>query len=355
MSELKDVYQDDKSDIDDDTMSTRSVSTDSFFMQTEEALKEEENTILMEAQIAAAVLKNKSPEARRGRQKMMIRATYGEFMCTLLFYTPIFGVIMNSSISKWNSDASVLLTAFVGGFQAICVSYAFSGVSGAHFNSSISFALWLTGKLSSRKTIGYICVQLLASIVAMAILTSMFHGSLQNAYLACTVTPVDSNTLGKVFATEFFLTFILSYVAFTVAFEEAEDEKKNNMSLKTMSDSKGLAIYASTPQSKSGFAPFTIGFAIFILSMIGGTSGGAFNPGRIFGPAIFSGKWDYLWLYWLGEVIGASAAGLLVVNLHRFGLKSDKSEQSSASVTQSLKTRKLAGRAFKSNSKALKL
>ena len=92
------------------------------------------------------------------------------------------------------------------------------------------------------------------------------------------------------------------------------------MCVKTISDSKGLTLYASTPQSKTGFAPFSIGFTIFSLCLIGGTSGGAFNPGRLLGPAIFSGKWDYIYLYWIGEVIGASCAGLLVNNLHRIGL-----------------------------------
>jgi glycerol uptake facilitator-like aquaporin len=278
----------------------------------------------LEENVAKAVCKDKSPEAKQGRQKMMVRATYGEFMCTLLFYTPIFGVLMNMSDSEDSDTVKAVVISFVGGFQAICVSFAFSSISGAHFNSSISFALWLTGKLSSRRLIGYVFAQLLASVVAMAILSSIFQGPLESAYIACTVTPSEEQNLGYVFATEFFLTFMLAYVAFTVAFEEAESDKKHTMSLKTISDSKGLALYASTPLSRSGFAPFSIGFTIFCLSFIGGSSGGAFNPGRLFGPALFSGKWDYLWLYWIGEVLGASCAGLLVSNLHRFGLKGDQ-------------------------------
>lgn len=95
---------------------------------------------------------------------------------------------------------------------------------------------------------------------------------------------------------------------------------KDSMSFKTISDSRGLTLYTSTPQSKTGFAPFAIGFTIFSLSLIGGSSGGAFNPGRLFGPAVLSGKLVHLWLYFLAEILGASFAGLLVHNLHRFGL-----------------------------------
>jgi glycerol uptake facilitator-like aquaporin len=300
-------------------------STDALIqLAAEKEIKAKEKINVLETVIEEKVKKDKSPEARLGRMKMTIRAVYGEFMCALLFYGPIFGTLMNFTLAGDEPELTSLAVAFVGGFQAIGVSFAFSSVSGAHFNSSISFALWLTGKLSNRRLVFYVFAQLLASVVAMAIMTGIFHGDLSAAYNACTVTPGDDRTLGRVFATEFFLTFFLTYIAFTVAFEEAESQKKENMSFKSISDSKGLTLYASTPQSKSGFAPFAIGLTIFSLSLIGGTSGGAFNPGRIFGPALFANRWDYLWLYWIGEVVGASTAGLLVTNLHRFGLKEDK-------------------------------
>lgn len=100
-------------------------------------------------------------------------------------------------------------------------------------------------------------------------------------YNAIAVTPLDDTALGRVFFTEFVTTFILTYTAFTVAFEDAENQKKESMSFKTISDSKGLTLYASNPQSKTGFAPFSIGFTIFSLNLVGGSSGGAFNPGKI--------------------------------------------------------------------------
>ncbi len=40
----------------------------------------------------------------------------------------------------------------------------------------------------------------------------------------------------------------------------------------------------------------------------------------MFGPAITSGIWDDFHLYLLGELLGAIAGGLIVNNLHRFGL-----------------------------------
>eukprot|EP01039_Chlorochromonas_danica_P006814 gene6814-7527_t len=274
----------------------------------------------IESVIHDKVLRDKSPEAKAGRRRMLYRAAYGELMCSILFYAPIFCCVANGTISGWDPSITSLAVALVGGFQAIAVSFAFSGVSGAQFNSAISFALWLTGKLSNRRMILYVLVQLIASILSMVVVACIFHGNLSSVYDALAVTPLDDTALGRVFATEFFLTFFLTYVAFTVAFEDAENQKKETMSFKTISDSKGLTLYASTPQSKTGFAPFAIGFTIFSLSLIGGCSGGAFNPGRLLGPAIFSDKWDYIYLYWLGEVAGASCAALMVNNMHRIGL-----------------------------------
>lgn len=164
----------------------------------------------------------------------------------------------------------------------------------------------------------------------MVIVACLFSGNLSSVYDFIAVVPPDGNDLGRVFATEFFLTFFLTYIAFTVAFEDAERSKKDSMSFKTISDSKGLTLYASTPQSKTGFAPFSIGLTIFSLNLIGGSSGGAFNPGRMLGPAIFSGKWDYLYLYWLGQFAGAAVAGLLVMNLHRFGIEGQRDEVSAS-------------------------
>lgn len=292
-------------------------------------IKEIANKKIEEA-IKDKILRDNSPEAKAGRRRMLYRAAFGELMCSILFYAPIFCTISNGYVSNWGGQLTGIAAAFVSGFQAIAISFAFSSVSGAQFNPAISFALWLTGKLSNRRVVLYILVQFLASIISMIVVACLFHGDLSDIFNNLAMTPPDDNELGKVFSTEFFLTFFLTYVAFTVAFEDAENMKKENMSIKTISDSKGLTLYASTPQSKTGFAPFAIGFTIFSLNLIGGSSGGAFNPGRLLGPAIFSGKFDYIYLYWLGQFVGAATAGLMVNNMHRIGLTPINKDEVSA-------------------------
>jgi glycerol uptake facilitator-like aquaporin len=303
----------------------------------------EKKLMRLDATIEEKVKKDKSLEAKRSRQVRALRAAYGEFMCTFLFLTPILGAVANMAVtSPDNTLARGIVAAFVSGFQAIGVSFAFSSVSGAHFNPAISFALWLTRKLSNRKASLYIFVQFLASIVSMSVVAAIFPNKGDVVYRACTVLPPDEDRTGKIFATEFFLTFMFTYVAFTVVFEDAEQAKKDSMSFKSISDSKGLTVYASTPQSKTGFAPFAIGFTIFSLNLIGGSSGGAFNPARMFGPAIFSGKFTLMHLYFFAQFFGAACAALLVKFSTRLGFNHHPTvEPSAIEVIENLNSKSL--------------
>jgi glycerol uptake facilitator-like aquaporin len=278
----------------------------------------------IDSYIEEQVYADKSPEAKAARRRAMVRAAYGEFICTFIFLFTVLGVVTHGHVANWSAEFSTVASALNAGFQAVAVCFAFSSVSGAHFNPSISFALWLTGKLSNRKVVLYIAVQLLASVCAMGAVIAIFHNSNSDIYDACVIKPPDDRYLGRVFATEFILTFVLTYVAFTIAFEDAESQKKDSMSIKGIQETRGLTIYASNPQSKTGFAPFVIGFTIFSLALISGSSGGAFNQARMFGPALVSGRWDYFYVYMFGEFCGSATAGLMVHNLHRFGLRQGK-------------------------------
>jgi glycerol uptake facilitator-like aquaporin len=252
---------------------------------------------------------------------MVIRAVYAEFIATTLFFTPIFCVLANGFQNDWAPEVTTLAAALVTGLQGVGLSFAFASISGAVLNPAVAVALWATGKLSRRKVVLYVLAELAASVFSMVLVTFMFSGSLEPLYRHLALDPASDVNLGKLFATEFFLTFFLTYTIFSVAFEDAEAQKKDNMSLKKISDAKGLTVYATSPSSKTGFAPFSIGFILFAISLTGGTSGGAFNPGRVFGPALFGHQWRYVYLYWIAEVAGACAAGLLVDSLHQFGLR----------------------------------
>ena len=50
---------------------------------------------------------------------------------------------------------------------------------------------------------------------------------------------------------------------------------------------------------------------LFGVSVSKTISGGALNPARVFGPAVVTGHFDYHFVWWLGPVTGAIAAGFL--------------------------------------------
>jgi len=259
-------------------------------------------------------------ESEKRRFNVMLRAVYSEFLCTIIFFSPIFALLSNAHLQGWESSVTVLTAAIVTSLQATACIFSFSSISGAVFNPAISFALWLTGKLSNRKLVLFVIAQLFGSVFAMFLIWCTFTSPEENGlYHAIAVIVPPGADLARVFATEFWCTFLLTYVAFHNAYEDAETQKKAAMSVKTYSDTTGLTLFTSTPQSKSGFAPFAIGFTLFGLATWGGSSGVSMNPCRWLGPALFFGNSDYLYLYALGEFSGAACAGLLCDLVYNLG------------------------------------
>ncbi|CAF4556990.1 unnamed protein product [Didymodactylos carnosus] len=271
----------------------------------------------------------KSPEARRARWLLAIRAMCGELLCTTLFFTTLFASLGSTIRNKVDPSIQAFFTALSSGLIAVALVYAFSGISGAHFNPAITFATYVTRKTSHRRFIGYIVAQLIGSILAMCVVWLIFPDP-SDLYTKIAVIP-PSTDLARVFAMEVFLTFTFTYVAFTVGYEEAQVEKKlatSSTNVQTVQNSKGLALFVSTPQARTGFAPFAIGFTIFCMILIGSSvSGGAFNPCRLFGPAIFSNRWDYQYIYWIAQLLGAAVAGLFVHHVQVLGLPDKKKHE----------------------------
>lgn len=258
---------------------------------------------------------DQSPEAQERKNKVMLRAVYAEFLGTILFFLPIFALLANNQQDGYGGSFNRLTAGVVQAMSLMGMIFCFSGLSGAIFNPAIVFALWLVGKLSNRKCIWFILVQMLASVICMLLIWGSFPHVHQDTWEALVVRPIDDATDWTVFFSEFLTTFILTFTAFAMAFEEAESVKSGTMSIQASQASDGLVVYGSTPQSKLGFAPFALGFVIMALSQYGGGCGGpAMNPVRMFGPAIMSGIWDSFFLYMLGQFLGAGAAGLLVAH-----------------------------------------
>src|SRR2546428_559402 len=74
----------------------------------------------------------------------------------------------------------------------------------------------------------------------------------------------------------------------------------------------GVAVDARGPRGTAGLM---IGLVIAMDILAGGVlTGGAMNPARAFGPALFSGDWQNQLVYWLGPLLGGALAALLYEN-----------------------------------------
>lgn len=267
-------------------------------------------------------------EARMGRRRAMLRAVFAEFIGTIFFFLPIFGVLFNNYTEGYDGAFNRMSAGIVAGMTLVCMIMCFSSLSGAIFNPAITFSLWIVGKMSNRKCIFFMIAQMAGSIACMFFLYATFPTISQDAWKSCVMSPSAGASSWNVFFTEFVCTFILTYCAFAMAFEEAEDLKSKTMSFQAVEASDGLMVYGSTPQSKVGFAPFAIGFLVFGLSQFGGGSGTAMNPVRMFGPAIMTGIWDSWVFYVLGQFLGASFGAITAVHGPQSGERGKSKEQS---------------------------
>ncbi|KAI9220688.1 aquaporin-like protein [Blastocladiella britannica] len=268
-------------------------------------------------------------------RKVLMRAVLGEGLCTFLFLFIVCATHVNH-IRSHTAD-SLVLGAISTGFASIALIYSFADVSGAHFNPAVTFATMVTGKTTPAKGAMYIGVQLFASILSTGFVRALYPKPVADADGTTPLTTLqllfvdigsDSDP-GRAFVMEFILTFILVYVIFATAFDTVDtsasavqvnpvltefDEDGQPIQAAAASTNKAvgrnLTIYTTSGNTKAGFAPLAIGMTLGFLCFLGGTvSGGAFNPARVFGPAIVGGYWTNHWVYWVGDFMGAACAG----------------------------------------------
>ena len=76
-------------------------------------------------------------------------------------------------------------------------------------------------------------------------------------------------------------------------------------------------IFNTAVSGKAGnFAGIAIGLSLIACILIGGPlTRASFNPARTLGPAIASGNYADLWLYFVGPCVGAVLAALLYLRM----------------------------------------
>lgn len=207
---------------------------------------------------------------------MSVRPLVAEFVGT-------FALVLIGPGTVVISDGNLVAYALAFGLVLMVIAYAYGHISGAHVNPAVTVGLWLNKEIETGKAVGYIVVQFLGAIVAALTLAAILG---DNSSLGQT-TLAPGVEVWQGLLVETLLTFFLVNTIYHTA----------------VSGKAGLAAGAA------------IGLTLLFAELFGGElTGGSLNPARTLGPAIVSGTYDDIWIYFVGPVLG----GILAALLYRF-------------------------------------
>lgn len=235
-------------------------------------------------------------------KKLIAQRIFAEFLCSTIFGFAVYSAILNTKAEDVGSSGTTV--GLTVGFSGIALIYTFCDHTVAHFNPAITIATIITGKLEIAMGICYVCSQLLGFMVASLLTVLCFpYGYSKTLEYITPAKVVNDLSNVSLFFTEFILSFILVFVAFEVGINAVREP--------------GVTLFIGEPQKdRSILAPLTIGLTLGFLGFLASTtSGGAFNPGIVFGPAILGNNYNNFWIYITSEIAGGIVGALVQVFL----------------------------------------
>ncbi len=207
-------------------------------------------------------------------QKRFVAEVIGTFIVVVLATG---SVVINAKLNGIFGLPFVAFAPFVG--VAIGV-YLFGKISMAHFNPAVSVGFLLTKHVTRKLFVLYLLAEIVGAFLA-SLFVSIVIG--KEANLGANA-PNYSYPLPLIFGIEVLASALLMAVILTVVYT------------KGLKGFGGIAI--------GGIVGLDILFLAFI-------SGASMNPARSLAPALFSGVWTDLWLYWTATFVGTSLIALL--------------------------------------------
>ncbi len=210
--------------------------------------------------------------------KKYIAECIGTFVLTFL------GCGAAVSLSCGTDAASVVGTAIAFGLSVVAMAYTIGGISGCHINPAITLGCLVTGRISVKDTIGYMCGQLVGAIIAGAALLYLYPGS------GLGTNGIGAGCNGSA-ATAVIVEVILTALFVVV-----------------------LGATHKTNGDTGKFAGLAIGLSLILIHLVGiYFTGTSVNPARSIGPAIFAGgdALNNVWIFIVGPFVGALVAAVL--------------------------------------------
>ncbi|MCE2504753.1 MAG: aquaporin [Chlorobi bacterium] len=186
---------------------------------------------------------------------------------------------------------SLLTVAFAHGLTVTVMVAAVGAVSGGHINPAVTFGFLVTGRMNVGMGLLYWIAQFAGAAIAGFLLLAILDGSLlataaggaKEIVAGGTPQLSDVDVMSGILL-EVVTTFFLVFVIFGTAVDE---------------------------RAPKYVFPLAIGLTVALGTMaIGPMTGAAINPARHFGPALASGMWENVVVYWIGPLIGGALGAM---------------------------------------------
>lgn len=178
------------------------------------------------------------------------------------------------------AGGDLVAVALAHGLVLAGLAYAYGSISGAHVNPAVTFAAALRGRIKWQDAVIYWVAQFAGAVLGAGALFVAFGGA--SSGLGATL-PAAGVTPLQAIVVEALLTFLLA----------------------------NAVLHTAERKSGTPFAGLAIGLTLAASILMGGSlTGASLNPARTFGPALFTGHLDVLWIYLVGPAAGAGLAAL---------------------------------------------
>ena len=171
--------------------------------------------------------------------------------------------------------------AAVAPFIALLIGvYSFGKISLAHFNPAVTIGYYITGHITKIQILYYFAAEIIGALLGSLFVMKVIG---EKANLGANAPNYDFS-LGLIFPVEVLASAMLMGVIFYVVYT------------KGLRGFSGVAI--------GGIVGLDILFFAFI-------SGASMNPARALAPALLSGTFSDLWLYWTAPFVGTVIVAFL--------------------------------------------
>ncbi len=178
----------------------------------------------------------------------------------------------------------VLMGLAMGATAIAIICSPFGCRSGAHMNPCVTLTYWWLGKIAHRDAVLYTAFQFIGGAAGVALARFVVGPPLAHGAVSFVITEPGPEGVWPALAGEFAISLILMLIVLQV----------------------------SNSRSLSRFTPFAAGalVALFI-TFESPISGMSMNPARTFGSAFAAGRWESIWIYFVGPPAGMLVAAAL--------------------------------------------